>query len=274
MQAYQFAEVSCTLNFAAFRLLYFLNCIVFVQCHANSCLQRFLFAAPKQRPSKILASKSTMEVREPWYTVVLDLNGFLVHRSFDKGHISIARPDCGNFLKALLNKANVVIWSCAIRKNVDSMLEVVVGSSGIDLSNVVVMSQSDVTMSTYPRGREKVGKKYMLKELKKVQSGLEHVDLAMTLFIDDSPEKNLLNNEFSAIHPLSWTGDLTDKFLMTTLLPWLENMFSSNLYVPEYVRDNPLGGCLRPSGIRSTALANNIVLGCYKEWNSVMGSFQ
>ena len=58
----------------------------------------------------------------------------------------------------------------------------------------------------------------MLKELKKVQSGLEHVDLAMTLLIDDSPEKNLLNNEFSAIHPLSWTGDLTDKFLMTTLL--------------------------------------------------------
>ena len=202
----------------------------------------FFFAAPKQRPSKILASKSTMEVREPRYTVVLDLNGFLRHRSFDKGHISIARPDCGNFLKALLNKANVVIWSCAIRKNVDSMLEVVVGSSGVDLSNVVVMSQSDVTMSTYPRGGEKAGKKYMLKELKKVQSGLEHVDLAMTLLIDDSLEENLLNNEFSAIHPLSWTGDLTDKFLMTTLLPWLENMFSSNLYIPEYVRDNPLGG--------------------------------
>ena len=245
MQAYRFAEVSCTLNSATFRLLYFLNCIVLVQCHADSCLQCFLFAAPKQRPSKILASKSTMEVREPRYTVVLDLNGFLVHRSFDKGHISIARPECGNFLKALLNKANVVIWSCAIRKNVDSMLEVVAGSSGVDLSNVVVMSQSDVTMSTYLRGGEKVRKKYMLKELKKVQSGLEHIDLGMTLLIDDSPEKNLLNNEFSEIHPLSWTGDLMDKFLMTTLLPWLENMFSSNLLVLVSLADR-LSGRLLP----------------------------
>ena len=213
MQAYRFAKVSCTFNFAAFRLLYFLNCIVLVQCHADSRLQHFLFAGAKQRPSKILASKSTMEVREPRYTVVLDWNGFLVHRSFDKGHISIARPDCGNFLKALLNKANVVIWSCAIRKNVDSMLEVVVGSSGVDLSNVVVMSQFDVTMSTYSRGGEMAGKKYMLKELKKVQSALEHVHLAMTFLIDNSPEKNLLNNEFSAIHHLSWTCDLMDKFL-------------------------------------------------------------
>ena len=122
----------------------------------------------------------------------------------------------------------------------DSMLEVVVGSSGVDLLNVVVMSQSDVMMSTYPRGGEKAGKKYMLKELKKVQSGLEHVDLAMTLLIDDSLEKNLLNNEFSAIHPLSWTCDLTDKFLMTTLLPWLENMFSSNLYCLNMFETIPL----------------------------------
>ena len=130
-------------------------------------MQRFLFAAPKQRPSKILASKSTMEVREPRYTVVLDLNGFLVHRSFDKGHISIARPECGNFLKVLLNKANVVIWSCAIRKNVDSMLEVVAGSSGVDLSNVVVMSQSDVTMSTYLRGGKRFGRSTCSKNSKK-----------------------------------------------------------------------------------------------------------
>ena len=95
----------------------------------------------------------------------------------------------------------------------------------------------------------------MLKDLQKVKEILKDIDLSLTLLIDDSPEKNLLNDEFSAIHPQTWTGDLNDKFLMNTMLPWLKNMFSSNLSVAEYVRNHFLAGCPDPTEFRSTILA-------------------
>lgn len=237
----------------------------------HTCLL-FLPAEKLHAPPKKSAPRSS-KVRQPRYTVVLDLNGFLVHRSFDKGRKLVPRPGCADFLKVLTNKATVVIWSCAIRKNVDSMLKVAFGGSGIDIAELEVMSQSDVTESSFPRPGNNIEKKYMLKDLKKVRNFLDHVDLDLTLLIDDSPEKNLLNDEFSAIHPESWAGDLKDKFLMTIMLPWLENMFSSNLPVAEFVRNNPLVGCVDPARFRLSDLAQNIITGCSKKWDSTRGAF-
>ena len=170
----------------------------------------------------------------------LDLNGFLVHISYNKRRKIIARPDCEIFLKVLTNKVVVVVWSCATRRNVDSMLQVAFGSSLGTLEDLTVMLQPDTMESSFPRSWNNVEKKYMLKDLQKVREILKQVDLSLKLLIDDSPKKNLLNNEFTTIHPQMWIGDLKDKFLMNTMLPWLENIFSSNLSVAEYVRNHPL----------------------------------
>ena len=72
----------------------------------------------------------------------------------------------------------VVVWSCAIKKNIDSMLQVAFGSDKPE--GVIVMSQSDITESSFPRAGKNVDKKYMLKDLRKVQQKIEHVDLSLT----------------------------------------------------------------------------------------------
>ena len=146
------------------------------------------------------------------------------------------------------------------------------GSSPGTLEDLTIMSQSDITESSFPRPGNNV-EKYMLKDLQKVKEILKDVDLSLTSLIDNNPKKNLLNYEFSAIHPQTWTRDLNDKFLMNTMLPWLENMFSSNLSVAEYVRNHSLAGCPDPTEFRSTALAQNIVIGCSRKWNTKVEKF-
>ena len=146
-------------------------------------------------------------------------------------------------------------------------------SSSNMLEDLTVISQSDTTKSCFPRPGNNVKKKYMLKDLQKVREILKDVDLSLTLFIDDSPEKNLLNDEFSAIHPQTWTHDLNDKFLMNTMLPWLANVFSSNLSMAKYVHNHPLAGCPDPIEFRSIALAQNIIIGCSQKWNTKVGKF-
>ena len=241
-------------------------------CIEDSFLNRS-FSVGKLSTPAIQSIAISVKVRQPRYTVVLDLNGFLVHRAFNKGRKIVARTDCENFLKMLTNKATVVVWSCTTRRNVNSMLQVALGSSPSTLEDLTVMSQSDSTESSFPRPGNNVEKKYMLKDLQKVREILKDVDLSLTLLIDDSPKKNLLNDEFNVIHPQMWTRDLNDKFLMNTMLLWLENMFSSNLSMAKYVRNHPLAGCPNPTEFRSTTLAQNIVIGCSRKWNTKIGKF-
>lgn len=80
----------------------------------------------------------------------MDLNGVLVHRSYDKGRRTVARPGCANFLKALTNKATVVIWSCAMKKNVDNMSQTIFGSSSVKKEDLIVLSQSEITKCSFP----------------------------------------------------------------------------------------------------------------------------
>ena len=87
----------------------------------DSFLNRLVSAGKLSAPA-IKSSAISAKVRQPRYTVVLDLNGFLVHKAFNKVRKTVARTDCENFLKVLTNKATVVVWSCATRINVNSML--------------------------------------------------------------------------------------------------------------------------------------------------------
>ena len=99
-----------------------------------------LFSVEKLSASAVQSAAISAEVRQPWYTIELDLNGFLVHKAFNKGHKIVARTHCENFLKVLTNKAIVVVWSCATRRNVDSMLQVALGSSLDMLEDLTIMS--------------------------------------------------------------------------------------------------------------------------------------
>jgi ubiquinone/menaquinone biosynthesis C-methylase UbiE len=101
-------------------------------------------------------------------------------------------------------------------------------------------------------------KKYMLKELSRVAKKEGHTDTSYILLIDDSPEKNLLNSRYNAIHPRTWLGDIADDFLSSALKPWLQLLFLSRLKVSEFVKAKPLLGYQCPMNPRS-ALVDSII---------------
>ena len=56
-----------------------------------------------------------LKVNRPRYCVVLDLNGLLLHRSSTRVN---QRTGCLEFLDWLFKCARVVVWSCAMSRNV------------------------------------------------------------------------------------------------------------------------------------------------------------
>ena len=74
------------------------------------------------------------------------------------------------------------------------------------------MSQRNYTLSSYIHASNPE-KPLFLKNLKVYAKllGLETVE--DVLLVDDGPEKNLLNDVHSTVHPLIWSGDDEDKFI-------------------------------------------------------------
>ena len=75
-----------------------------------------------------------------------------------------------------------------------------------------VLSQRDCTLSSYV-DVSNPEKPVFLKNLKVYAKllGLETVE--DVLLVDDGPEKNLLNNVHSVVHPLTWSSDDEDRFI-------------------------------------------------------------
>jgi hypothetical protein len=106
----------------------------------------------------------------------------------------------------LFGNANVIVWSCTVKKNVYAMLDEVLKGASFKTSDIQVLSQVDTTMSKHVR-ESNPDKKYMLKELSRVAEKEGHTDISYILLIDDSPEKNLLNSRYNSIHPRTWLDD-------------------------------------------------------------------
>ena len=88
--------------------------------------------------------------------------------------------------------------------------------------------------------------------------GLETVE--DVLLVDDGPQKNLLNNIHSVVHPPTWSGDDEDRFITIQLQPWLEGLFRSSVPVTKYVKWIPLSRGQLPID-RKSELAIQILRG-------------
>ena len=86
----------------------------------------------QQNGGKASSTKSRLD-EKIMMTVVLDLNGLLLHRctqelttspclQYSANRFFALRPGCIKFLEALLERFNVVVWSIAKEKNILSML--------------------------------------------------------------------------------------------------------------------------------------------------------
>ena len=120
-------------------------------------------------------------------------------------------------------------------------MDAVLQFTSLKREDVQVLSQRHRTLTSY-MDASNPEKLVFLKNLKVYAKmlGLETVE--DVLLVDDGPQKNLLNDIHSAIHPPTWFGDDEDRFITAQLQPWLEGLFRSSVPVTEYVKRVPLPG--------------------------------
>lgn len=195
--------------------------------------------------------------------LILDLNGILFERVYANkdekpsssgkhdtklgNHYAWKRPGLEEFIKFVLSKFHIGVWSSARLENVNYMVEFAFPSEEQRKKIRFRFSQSDCSQIGFYK--DKPNKPVFMKELKKVWEMFPNeFDKTNTLLIDDSIEKVALNPPYTAIHPAEWKREMQDD---VELLPGgkiyeylnklsneatrLQNRFN----VQEYVKNNP-----------------------------------
>ena len=170
--------------------------------------------------------------------MVLDLNGVLVHR---EGYIAgrersiYLRPSCTAFLDWLSSRAVLSFWSSIADQNIRRVVDVVLQFTSLNREDVQVLSQRHCTLTSYVDASNPE-KPVFLKNLEVYAKMLGLETVKDVLLVDDGPQKNLLNDVHSAIHPPTWSGDDDNRFITAQLQPWLEGLFRSSVPITEYVK--------------------------------------
>ena len=150
-------------------------------------------------------------------------------------------------------------WSSITDRNIRRVVDAVLQFTSLNQEDVQVLSQRHCTLTSYVDASNPE-KPVFLKNLEVYAKmlGLETVE--DVLLVDNGPQKNLLNDVHSAIHPPTRFGDDDDRFITAQLQPWLEGLFRSSVPVAEYVKRVPLPGGQLPI-YRKSELAIKILRG-------------
>lgn len=191
--------------------------------------------------------------------LILDLNGLLadINEDYHNAHMADAkvrrklvfrRPYCADFLNFCIQNFELGIWSSRKRKNVDSVVDILMR----DLKTYLLFSwdRSKCTF-TGRKTLENMHKPIVLKELRKLwnkeEPGLpwDEGDFSPsnTLLVDDSPYKALRNPPHTAIFPHPFTYlNWNDNSLGPggDLRVYLQNLIFAD-DVECYVRNHPFG---------------------------------
>ena len=135
--------------------------------------------------------------------MVLDLNGVLVYQG---GYIAgrersvHLRPGCTAFLDWLSSRAVLSFWSNIADRNICQVVDAVLHFTSLKRQDVQVLSQRHCTLTSYVDASNSE-KPVFLKNLEVYAKMLELETIEDVLLVDDGPQKNLLNDVHSAIHP-------------------------------------------------------------------------
>lgn len=193
--------------------------------------------------------------------LVLDLNGLLAdivplqHVPYGfkmdaivSGKAVFKRPFHDDFLQFCFEKFNVGVWSSRIRKNVELVLDFLLGSAKDKL--LFCWDQSHCTDTGFPVVGNR-SKPIILKKLKKLWEKFEpdlpwergEYDESNTLLLDDSPHKALCNPPNTAVFPNTYfyTDEKDDSLGPEgDLRLYLEGLSMAE-NVQKYVESNPFG---------------------------------
>ena len=184
-------------------------------------------AAPEKPPASLASPRKLL---------VLDCNGFLCWRArrgsdttlparppdASHGEFKIyLRPHARDFLKWCAARFHIVVWSTAMRRNLEP---IVAAAFGTDVTPAAIFDQSACTDTglTHPDNPQK---RLLLKRLSCVWgaqsvSAFGTFGAGDTLLIDDSPYKAIDNPEHTAIHPIEWSAlDADEAPISTALAP-------------------------------------------------------
>ena len=184
--------------------------------------------------SPIATTSPSVDVEKSMLTIVLDINGLLLKRSpqpsshhnsvqVDSKRYIILRPGCIEFLKTILQRFNVAIWSTATKNNVYQILSALDNLAGDRLPFFAIWSQD----ACYTSQSQKLFRpdnpnvEAMFKPLAKIAMGFE-CDPQRTVIIDDSPYKGCISPANNCIFPPQFDAEkMVDNMLLEELLPYL-----------------------------------------------------
>ena len=183
---------------------------------------------PPPPPRLLGARPSLLAPPRPKHLLVLDANGFLCWRSRRSGkdvllpsrapdlssgnyHV-YARPHVRDFLRWCAQRFHVVMWSTALRENIEPIIAAAFGDDG-SLAPAAIFDQSDCTDTGVGHPDNK-HKPMLIKRLsvlwadQRLAAGVPGVAFgpSNTLLIDDSPYKAIDNPKHTAVHPREWSA--------------------------------------------------------------------
>ena len=185
-------------------------------------------------PLSVATTSSSVDDEKSMLTIILDLNGLLLKRSFEPSshHKSVQvdskryirlRPGCIQFLKTILQRFNVAIWSTTTRNNVLQILRALNNFVGDTLPFFAIWCQEGCYIAHSQKlfRPDNPNVEAMFKPLAKIAMGFE-CDPQRTVLIDDSPYKGCISPENNCIFPPQFDGEkMVDNMLLGELFPYL-----------------------------------------------------
>lgn len=155
--------------------------------------------------------------------LVLDLNGLLVDRAFANGQsypdgaVQLGqlfvwkRPFADEFVDFVLSTFDVAVWSSALRRNVNKLVDFVFGTRRSEL--IFEYDQTRCRPVPHPTATNKPLWKKPLEVVWQQFPQYRH----RTLLVDDTPLKGADNPDGTMFCPPAWTHDCTDEAINNAL---------------------------------------------------------
>jgi hypothetical protein len=218
---------------------------------------------PQRKPSSSTPLPARLPQVAPLsqYFLLMDINGVLLATYFGaigKEKVNSMHTRVRNKLREFLlhctSNFNVVFWTSMNTDNLERHFATFFSHApklGQDCSRFA-QNWCDVSTYTVPNNKDRP---FFLKRIARLLGdsmglGGQGATAENTLLVDDTPYKNVLNDPYNAVHPLTFTH-FTEKnskkrpYLTYELWPFLKGLKESGLPVPVYCRQNSLFGSTR-----------------------------
>jgi hypothetical protein len=218
---------------------------------------------PQRQPSSSTPFPARLPQVAPLsqYFLLMDINGVLLATFFgtigkekvNSMHTRM-REKLREFLLRYTSNFNVVFWTNMNTNNLERHFATLLSHAPEFGQDCPRFAQNWCDVSTYTDPSNK-DRPFFLKLISRLLGdslglGGRGATTENTLLVDDTSYKNVLNDPYNAVHPLTFTY-FTEKnskkrpYLTYQLWPFLKNLKESGLPVPVYCRQNSLFGSTR-----------------------------